>query len=328
MVKLSKGDAGRLLASLFQELLRMKILLAIDGSGCSQDVINSALALRCKAGSEIMVFSAVDYVEPLPSMEGLKEKEIKAIEGLVEETVVQLRKTHPHAVVTGAVADGYAADEILKKAKEWQADLIMVGSHGRSGIEYLLLGSVSRRVFLEAPCAVRIVRRRSDEHIKNDVCHVILALDDSEHSEKLIEHVLEFPWSANVSFKCIHVVPKDGQKMLSDADGMFGQMLVQHYTDIVAGKVGWLEAASAKLNNAFGKKVASADVLRGDTRKVVMDLAKNWPADLIMVGSHGRRGIEKAVLGSVSEAVATHACCSVEMTRLKNSINQKVHIIV
>ena len=306
----------------------MKILLAIDGSECSQDAINSALSLRCKAGSEIMVLSAVDYVEPLPSMEGLKEKEIKAIETMVEEAVEQLTKTHPHAKITGVVVDGYAADEILRMTNEWQADLVMVGSHGRSGIEYLLLGSVSRRIFLEAPCAVRIVRRRSDEHTKNDVCHVILALDDSEHSEKLIEHVLDFPWSANVSFKCIHVVPKQGQQMLSDADGMFGQMLVQHYTDIVAGKLGWLEAASAKLNNSFGKKVSTADVLRGDTRKVILDLAKNWPADLIMVGSHGRRGIEKAVLGSVSEAVATHAGCSVEMTRLKAPINQKVHIIV
>lgn len=306
----------------------MKILLAIDGSASSQDAINSTLSLRCNAGSQIMVLSVVDYQEPLPSLEGLKQKEIKAAEGLVEETVEQLKKTHPHAIVTGVVVDGYASDEILRMSKEWQADLVMVGSHGRSGIEYLLLGSVSRRIFLEAQCAVRIVRRRSDEHIKNDVCHVILALDDSEHSAKLIEHVLEFPWSSNVCFKCIHVVPKEGQRMLSDADGMFGQMLVQHYTDIVAGKLGWLEAAAAKLNNAFGKKIAFADVLRGDTRKVILDLAKNWPADLIMVGSHGRRGIEKAVLGSVSEAVATHAGCSVEMTRLKTPINQKVHIIV
>ncbi len=306
----------------------MKILLAIDGSKCSRDAVKSTLSMRCKAGSEIMILTAVDYMEPLPTIAGLKESEIKAAENLVEETVQALKTTHPNATITGVVADGYATDEILRMCKEWQANLVMVGSHGRSGIDYLLLGSVSRRIFLEAPCAVRIVRRRSDEHSKNDVCNVILALDDSTHSEKLIEHVLEFPWSANVIFKCIHVVPKKGHEMLSDADGMFDQILVQHYTDVVAGKIDWLEAAAAKLNHTFGKSIAFAEVLRGDTRKSILDLAKNWPADLIMVGSHVRRGVEKAILGSVSEAVATHATCSVEMTRMKTPATQKIHIIV
>lgn len=306
----------------------MKILLAIDGSECSKEVLNLASEMDCTDGTELLVLSAVDFLEPLPSMEGVKRKEIDATKKLVHDSVQQLRFAHPIATVSGAVADGYACEEILNMSKEWNPDLVMLGSHGRSGINYLLFGSVSRTVFLEAPCAVRIVRRKSQEHTQSGVYNVILALDHFEQTDQVIDHVLNSPWSKKTNFRCIHVVRSTPESTLAEPEGDFTQSMKSHYDSLVAGRLAWLEAAVLKLNDRLGRQAAKAEILRGEPRKVILDLAKDWPADLILVGSHGRRGIDKAILGSVSEAVAMHAPCSVEMTRVKTPARQKVHIIV
>ena len=302
----------------------MKILIAVDDSACSRAVVMETMNLRCPKNTKIRVMSAADVLGDVPSMEGIRRREIADKEILVHRIIEKLRLAHPEAVVTGAVMKGYATDEILNTCDEWQPDLLLLGSHGRSGIEYLLLGSVSRTIFLEAPCAVRIVRSKTLEHQESGSCNVIMALDNSEHSKNLIDHALQFPWSANAKFKCIHVVRHHVQieKEKNDAT-------VDAYNiEFVRGTKAWLEVAAQKLNDYFGKPVAEAQVLEGEPRKVIMDTAKNWPADLIMVGSHGRRGIDRAIIGSVSEAVAMHAPCSVEMTRIKTLAKRKIHVIV
>lgn len=306
----------------------MKILIAIDGSDCSKYALKQAQSIECPKGTELMVISAVDFLEPLPSLEGTKRKEIQAIERLIHHAVDDLRAAHPDATVSGAVLDGYACEEILSMCKSWEPDLLMVGSHGRGGLDYLLMGSVSRTIFLEAACAVRIVRTRSLEHEKAGTYNVILALDECEHTEQIVDHVLDTPWSAKTNFKCIHVVRKTPQSILSDPDSAFTETLKMHYDSLVAGRKGWLDAAVCRINDKLRRPAATAEILRGEPRKVILDLAKDWPADLVIVGSHGRRGIDKAILGSVSEAVAMHAPCSVEMTRIKSATRQKVHIIV
>ncbi|HIA51520.1 MAG TPA: universal stress protein [Candidatus Melainabacteria bacterium] len=305
----------------------MKILLAIDGSDCSTEVAKLVSEMTCSAGTELMVLSAVDFLEPLPSLEGIKRKELLATEKLVHSYVEQLRSAHPDAIVSGAVADGYACEEILDTCKEWAPDLVMVGSHGRSGLDYLFFGSVSRTVFLEAPCAVRIVRRKSEEHSEAGTYNVIVALEHTDSSGQVLDHVLSTPWSQKTNFRCVHVVRDTPESILSEPEGGYTHSMKSHYDNLVAGRLGWLEAAAAKLNDKLGRRAATAEILRGEPRKAILDLAKNWPADLILVGSHGRRGIDKAVLGSVSEAIAVHAQCSVEMTRVK-TLSKKVHIIV
>ena len=306
----------------------MKILFGVDGSHCSKEAIATALTMRCPAGTELMVVSAVEFLEPLPSLEGVKKRELEEAEKLVHQVVQQLRDTHPHAVVTGAVRDGFVYEELLETCKEWQPDLIMLGSHGRTGISFLLSGSVSRAMLLEAPCAVRIIRARSEEHSKSDMNNVILALDDNENSQTLIDHVLEFPWSEFTTFKCVHVVAEIHRGLLTEAEITGGKTLCDHYQDMVRSNVAWLEKASQKLNNKFSKRVAKAEVLLGEPRQALLEMAKSWPADLIMMGSHGRRGIDKAILGSVSEAVAMHAPCSVEVIRMRSLAKKKVHYIV
>jgi len=304
----------------------MNILFALDGSGSSTKAIDHAFTLKCPSGTALKVVTVVDCFEPFPSLQGVKEKEVEAARKLVADTVEKLKKVHPEADVSGEVLDGYPTVEILHCSREWPAHLIVVGSHGRTGLAELWLGSVSRSVLSHAPCAVRIVRNKVQD--ASGPQRVLLAIDDSEHCEHLIEHVLALPWAEGTHFRCLHVVQEFNSDFSLDSDTGFITTLAQHYDDQLHSEKKRLSKVVEKIDDAFGLAVASAHVALGDPRKQILEHAAEWPADLIVIGSHGRQGVEKMLLGSVSEAVAVHAKCAVEVTRMPVKRKAKLHYII
>lgn len=304
----------------------MKLLIGIDSSDSSNQVIDEAASMPLPQGSEIMVISALDFLDPLPV--DLIEHVVAESERLVHHAVDKLREAHPDATVTGSVPDGFAADEILRTSQEWKPDLVMVGTRGRSGLTYLILGSVSRRILLEACCAVRVVRKKERAGNKEDY-RVIIAMDDKDNADKLVEHVLSSNWPVNTTFKCINVVPEKPGPLLTHLGAEAMKSMKLHYDAMVAQRTSWLDAAEVKLNDRFGNKSAHAEMLRGDAKTELIEKAKEWEADLVILGSHGRRGIDKLILGSVSEAVAVHSMSSVEVVPQKQKVKEKkVHYIV
>lgn len=108
----------------------MKILLPIDGSQCSLAAVNCLLKMNHQPDTEVRVISIVDFVEPLPSVEGGKEKEIEDARKLVKDSAARVQAALPNLRVTSDVLDGYAKERIVQEAHNWQADLIIMGSHG------------------------------------------------------------------------------------------------------------------------------------------------------------------------------------------------------
>lgn len=145
----------------------MKILLAIDYSEYSEAAIKEVAARPWPARSTVRVLSVV---EPLPPSAAelwydgrgsldLVHKEIRqrAVE-LVERIAAKLRKKR--LKVETAVREGHPHTAIVDEARKWRADLIVVGSHGRTGLKRLLLGSVAASVVAHASCSVEVVRRK------------------------------------------------------------------------------------------------------------------------------------------------------------------------
>jgi nucleotide-binding universal stress UspA family protein len=305
----------------------MRILFAVDGSDCSREAIAVANKMKCPVGTELRVVSVVDFSEPLPVIEEAQTRERTRAQTVVQSTIQQLRETHPDAEVTGEMLEGNVIDKILQVSREWLADLIMVGSHGRKGILSLLLGSVSRAILLHAPCAVRIVRAGSEESKKREASNVLIAIDESEHSKHLVDHVLALPWVQGTQFRCLSVVREFDEDLFFDLDSGLTTTIEEHQADLLQAHKGWASAASKKINEFYDQQVASADVLTGDPREKILETSREWPADVIMLGSHGRRGIDKLIMGSVSESVAIRATCSVEVSRIAAFRDHKMHYI-
>jgi len=145
----------------------MKILLAIDDSKFSK-AATQALASQVRAHeAEVLVLQVVEpylYFTPpqmalgyAPEMEARLKEQVSQANETVAHAVEMLRQAGFGRVESRVVEDDIRAG-ILNVAREWHADLIVLGSHGRKGIQRFLLGSVSEAVARHAPCSVEIVR--------------------------------------------------------------------------------------------------------------------------------------------------------------------------
>lgn len=144
----------------------MKILLAIDDSNFSEAALQLVLAQNRSQNTEVRVLHVVEPIAiampPLmaegyaPELDDVRKEQIKQARELVAKAAEKLR-TAGFKVDT-AVFEGHIRAEIIDIAEEWRADLIVLGSHGRKGMDRFLLGSVSEFVARHAKCSVEIVR--------------------------------------------------------------------------------------------------------------------------------------------------------------------------
>jgi nucleotide-binding universal stress UspA family protein len=148
----------------------MKILLALDSSPCSEAATRAVMAQFAPAGHEIRVFHAVDWEPQLPipfqfaagpdaaaHVYAARDEMVQQAQQFVARIADRLRIAG-YSVTTDVRAEGAARDAILQAASEWGAELIVLGSHGRSGLDRFVLGSVSEGVVRRAHCSVQVVR--------------------------------------------------------------------------------------------------------------------------------------------------------------------------
>ena len=151
----------------------MKILLAVDGSSFSHAAVAEAAGRPWPANSEVKIISVADP-PLLPMVEGWSPSGdyfaeiVKAAEeqaqNIVQKAARELRARQGEKLrITTRVLEGAPRYAILCEAEEWEADLILVGSHGYRGLTKLWLGSVSQAVATHAKCSVEIVRSRKPD---------------------------------------------------------------------------------------------------------------------------------------------------------------------
>ena len=144
----------------------MKVLLAIDGSSYSADAVGEVAARIWSPETVVRVLSAVEPVTPPTTeiwcdadvLERTRREMTERAERLVAGVAEGLRAAG--LTVETAVRDGDPRAVIVDEAREWSADLIIVGSHGYTGLARLLLGSVAHSVVSHAPCSVEVVRKK------------------------------------------------------------------------------------------------------------------------------------------------------------------------
>lgn len=303
----------------------MRILLAIDGSEHSEAVVDEIAQRRAPAGSEVRVISVVNPSMPL-SAESLAASagyhgELEKIEregasSAIEKAAARLRESLEEGSVkiTTEVLSGSPKQVILEEAEAFGADLIVVGSHGYGAFERFLLGSVSQAVALHAECSVEIVRR---SEVRKEMMRILLATDGSEHSELAVNEIARWHYPADSEVRVISVV-KPQHSMTTDPMGGFDSGIYDEIQEYGLGAArAAVEKAEAKLSSDEGSRPlnVTTKVISGPPKEVILEEAEAFGADLIVVGSHGQGMLERFLLGSVAQAVALHAKCSVEIVR-------------
>jgi nucleotide-binding universal stress UspA family protein len=140
---------------------------------------------------------------------------------------------------------------------------------------------------------------------------ILLAIDDSQYSADAVEEVAARPWPAGTSVRvlsAIDIAP------VATEPAFVASLDIDTLRDEIARRSREVISRAA---DALQKKGLSVEVVvrDGDPRSVIVDEAKDWSADLIVVGSHGYTGVKRWLLGSVAHSVVSHAPCSVEVVR-------------
>jgi nucleotide-binding universal stress UspA family protein len=289
----------------------MRVLIAIDGSKASEIVLQEALERSWAPGSNFCLLTVVDpffFTRAPLLLEEAKEEAGKFLEEAAErfreagwETEVDVILGNPRRVIS-------------KYAEEWGAELLLVGSHGLNALERLALGSTVRAVLRHTKCSVEVVRAPKKAATANKQRkRILVATDGSEFSRAAVKAVENHVWPKDTEIQIISV---------PEFTLWLGEYPYFQRAQVEELNRSALDAAKAAV--ALGKEILSRAGLTVTTdvpvdrdlpAKTILEEAKEWDADLIVVGSHGRRGFDRWALGSVSELLAMNAPCSVEVVR-------------
>jgi nucleotide-binding universal stress UspA family protein len=209
--------------------------------------------------------------------------------------------------VTGetAVLHGRPADAILDMAADFGPDLIVAGSRGHGPIATMLLGSVSAELVDRAPCPVLVARRAASDR-------VLIAYDGSSESKEAIALVSRRPFLGGEEASVISIA----QPPVLWRSGITPSMYRQVISDY-SGELTKLEAEYDQLATQAASQLkqagveAKAESRTGDPAHEILMAASRLGSDLVIVGSRGRTGLKRVVLGSVARNVLINAQASV-----------------
>ena len=285
----------------------MKILIAIDHSAASQTVIEEVASRPWPAGSEFEALSVVDATAPWITEEVIQEASRQA-KITVERPAQRLGQAGLQ--VAAEVAVGDPKQVIVDRASAWHADLIVMGPH--NGRARFLLGSVAKAVIRMAPCSVELVRPRTGVLTK-----VLLATDGSDFSMAAARSLVSRPWPEGTEVRALSAVEYHLPFLEVSLEPAFlSPVSVEKLREEAMRRAQNAIQSAVEILAAAGLSVSEAlSVLVESPKQVILDEAERWGAGMIVLGSHGYRGLNRFLLGGISEAVAMHAPCSVEVIR-------------
>lgn len=301
-----------------------KLLFASDFSSCSEEALFHALAWAKT------LHAGIDIVYVLEMHHGLDvegavfklymDEQQKVATTEIDKLVKRVR-SFSVAPVTPHVVWGHPADQVAQVALDTGADLIFMGTHGWTGFDRVLLGSTAERVISLAPCPVVAVRIHSgpvgtaeaesppapSQSTADDLPslpqHILVPVDFSDCSLEAVEMALQVAQTFRSAVTLLHV---------SEPIGYSLDFRLSH-----------IEQDKQARENAKARVEELAQLIRsqGLTAHVVfknppvsdaiVDVSSQGKVDLIVMGTHGRRGVSRVFLGSVAAAVLRHAACPV-----------------
>ena len=194
-------------------------------------------------------------------------------------------------------------DEVLSAAAhEENADLIVVGTHGHTGVSRFLLGSVANTTIRHAPCDVLVVR---GEPLREAFRKPLVATDFSPAAAQALAHTPDLV-ASGTALEVVHAwqLPAGSWGATLLGQTRFPWSTVRDA--VLASVTAQADKLAAEHGHAF-----QVELVQGPPAQIITETADRGAYDLIVVGSHGHRGVRRLLLGSVAESTVRHAHCSV-----------------
>lgn len=287
----------------------MRILLAVDGS---EESYQASKTLSQLAHSEqTIVLHVLDVPKPaypmmMPEVAGelytTMERQMREEgERILHRAVASLPV--PGTPVVKRLEVGKPAELILSVAQEQKVDVIVLGARGLGPIRERLFGSVSHRVLNDAPCPILVVN-----HARTPLREVLLCVEEAYDADAILRFLGTKPFRETPDVTVLTVVPYSQPPWPADARA--GELVQEQ---LLLGARDFVEAFAGKLT-AAGYKAKARAVIGVPSLTIFDEVASRRP-DLLVMGSRGRKGVTRFVLGSVSHAILHRMPCPVLLVR-------------
>ena len=269
-----------------------KILVPLDGSELAEGALDYVLAVPRTKRTKVVLLSVVAH----PGEPG--DHPMKAY---LDATVQRLEDEGVNA--SAAIAYGHAAHEIVEFAEENQADLIVMSSHGYSGVKLRILGSIAQEVLHRTCVPLLLVKPKGEKGTEVAWKKVLVPLDGSPFSESAIGYVAEVVKGSGSEIVLVRVseppmVPVTWSRDVDSHRKEYQQRLTG---EMQQQAIEYLEGVRATLGKKRMKVKPLAVV--GVAPQSILDTAEKENADLLVMSTHGRSGVSRWVYGSVVNEV-------------------------
>lgn len=312
----------------------MRVLIGYDGSESADAVLDDLQKAGLPRESKALIVSVGEVVMPpllagsevagmpvtpqsvksaLAQADAQTAQSLKEAEELARKAGGRLRSYFPTWEVGTVGLSGWPATELIQQADEWNADLVVVGSQGRSALGRFILGSVSKKVVTDSLHSVRVARAAVETN-SGKPARIMIGVDGSPEAEQAVRVVGARVWSGATEVRVITVDDGASPARISRILPTAAEM-IRSINDKAGEAARMMTEWAADELRAIGLPVSVA-IKKGVPGRVIIEEAQEWKADSIFVGSRKFSGaLQRFWLGSVSTDLVTKAHCSVEVVR-------------
>jgi nucleotide-binding universal stress UspA family protein len=281
-------------------MTRLKVFIPLDGSKLAEASLAYISSLRALGEVEARLFSVVDEYEPVQALdfEEAIKREHNLLASYLREVAADIEK-HLGLVCDTRVAYGKPAVRIIEAMDDFQPDLVVISTHGRTGATRWRLGSVADKVIRAARCNLIVIGPKAAEtaewfaEISEPFKAILLPLDGSDLAEEAIPTALRF---ADRYGSVLHLIRVVTIPLYGDISGDIG------YPDLLEV----MEESATHYVNAIAERPGMPSgvcrqVLVGSPASELESYIKENHIDLVVMTSHGRGGLSRAAYGSITE---------------------------
>ncbi len=285
-----------------------RVLCPTDFSEVSTKAEAYATALAQHYGAALHLLH-VDPPMPIMAPYGEIPVDVRLFEEQREQALADLAKAGDRARAGGvdtetSVRGGHPAREILAVIEEQATDLLVLGTHGRGGVEHLLLGSVAEKIVRKAPCPVMVVPAAAHPETGVLFSRILCPVDGSAASADAVTFATSLARETDGELTLLYVVEP------VPASGEFGALDVDEYRRFGEAHAKTILAAAVAPEVREWCRVRE-EIALGRPSERILDTARTWRADVIVMGVRGRGAIDLMAFGSTTNDVIRRATCPV-----------------
>ncbi|ELY52514.1 universal stress protein [Natronolimnohabitans innermongolicus] len=269
-----------------------RILVPTDGSGPANAALEYAGEIAAVEATTVHVLHVRD-----------PDADPADVEALLEDSREWASETD--GPIVDSVETGEPRDAILEAAAEHDVDAIVMGTRGRQGVGRLILGSVTESIVRDAPVPVLVVRGAADVRRRYPLETIVVPTDGSGHASAALERALTVANHHDATVHLLSVVDVT-PAAIDERDDLRLDRLERHAQSVVGEEAAGADRAGIETETA---------VKYGSAHRTIRSYVDDVEADLLVMGTHGRSGLDRLLLGSVTERVLRQATVPVLTVR-------------